>query len=356
MDRQWRAFTQTLLVVCILIPLALYLFIVIVDPFDNLPLSPDWTRVQVTGTERYFKPSLARRPRYDSVLVGASTSMLLHTGRLNAAFGRRFTTLSMPAASPFEQMRLLKLFHKHHPDLRMAMVAIDPVWCMPSGAPKQLGANVGQRDPVWLYDENHWNDWPRLGSQELKYARRQAKAMLQRDHDPAAVDGYYNFTEQDYGAYDFQRAMRHLYNGRKPIPRPLPVPPLELDPAELASWEFPDLQKLHGILAGLPADSTKILLFTPIHWYAQAQPGTQLYAELEECKRRVAAFARDVPQLYAIDFMLRSPITLTDSNYWDGLHFKTEIADYLVQTLEAVLRGERTAGENFRYIALPDGS
>ena len=352
-DTPWRGFTYTLLFTAAAILAVLYLYIVIVDPYDNLPLSPDWERLQVTGSHRYFKPSVARRSEYDGVVIGASTSMMLHPGRLGKALDARFANLAMPAASPFEQLRLLQLFHDHHPAPRYILVGLDRNWCVTEKIPKQMDVNLGRPNPDWLYDENHWNDWPDLSPDVLKHARRQAGALLDPDEDPAARDGYYNFTIKSYGPYDLQRARANIYRGLQPLPRPQDAPPLAIDPATRQGWAFPDLVRLQEALDRLPMETVKLMFFTPFHWYEQAQPGTRNQAEMTECKRRVTAIGARVRNYFAVDFMRRTPITLVDSNYWDGVHFTGEIAESVEGMLVNVIKGERADNENYVHLALP---
>ena len=62
-----------------------------------------------------------------------------------------------------------------------------------------------------------------------------------------------------------------------------------------------------------------------------------------ECKRRVAALARRASEPLAVDFMLPSPITERDDNYWDALHYRIAIADRIARDLAAADRGEASA-------------
>src|SRR4051794_34554162 len=43
----------------------IYAFVVLVDPFDTLPLSPPWDRAPVTSNQRFSYPALARSTRFD---------------------------------------------------------------------------------------------------------------------------------------------------------------------------------------------------------------------------------------------------------------------------------------------------
>ncbi len=346
---QWRSFTCTLLLAAAMFPALLYLYIVVVDPYDNLPMSPNWIRFQVSGTNRSFKPSLARRPQYDSAVIGSSSTMLLHPGRLGKTFKANLATLAMPAASPYEQIRLLELFHRHHPAPRFILVGLDDFWCEVNSVPKQLGANVGQPMRDWLYDDNQWNNWPPLNSQVLKYTQRQLKALMNPDQDPAAYDGYYNFTVENYGSYDLNRARTKIYGQPKPVPRPQSFKTVNPDSAGRRERLFPDVERLSDSLASLPLETVKMVVLPPYHWYRQFQKGEESLERLADCKRRIGALAERLDNFHVLDFMRLSPITLEDSHYWDGEHYNNKIARSLeLMITDAVLHG-RTKDDYYHY-------
>ncbi len=348
----WKVFGLTLWAVALGTALALYLFIILVDPYDNLPVSPDLPRIQVSGTDRQYKPSLARRPEYRGVLLGASTSMLLNPLRLGQAFDVPFANMAMPAASPYEQLRLLWLYHDHHPSPEFVLFGLDWFWCFKDGAPKQMGANVGQPTWDWLYDDTRWNNWPGLNSQSLKHARRQLRAMLDPGQSPAARHGYYDFTAKDYGPYKLRGARQKIYGRANDLPKPSNVPRLMVEAVERQAWDFPDLDRLRESFQQLPDKTLKLVFFTPIHWYTQAHTGTRKYEEQLECKRRVAALGNGLRNYLALDFMYHSPITLDDRYFWDKTHFTTEIANQVVDLLKlAVYEGAEDPGGRFRYLA-----
>ena len=333
-----------------MVPALLYLYIVVIDPYDNLPLSPNITRFQVSGTNRSFKPSVARRPQYDSIVVGSSSSMLLHPARLSDAFNAHFANLAMPAASPYEQLRLLKLFHDKHPAPRNILIGLDDFWCETRTLPKQLGANVGQPTYDWLYDDDRWNDWPGLNSQVLKYTQRQLKAMLDPDQEPAARDGYYNFTAANYGSYDLNRARTKIYGQPQPVPRPQSFNTEATQSAGGQERLFPEVERLGESLAALPPETVKLVLLPPYHWYRQFQWGMESRQRLAACKHRIASLGECLDNYQVLDFMRLSPITVEDSHYWDGEHYNNEIAKSLEMMItDAVLRG-RTRGDYYSYL------
>ena len=69
----------------------------------------------------------------------------------------------------------------------------------------------------------------------------------------------------------------------------------------------------------------------------------------DECKRRVAALGRSIPNVTVVDFMLPTPITTVDENYWDPLHYRTGIGDRLAVDLVAATRGAPSA--DYRVLA-----
>ena len=86
----WRRFFRLAIGTVVLVTGAIYAFVVLVDPFNILPLSPPFDRVPVTSNQRYSYPALARSPLFDSAVFGTSTSRLLRPGAvLDAAFQGR---------------------------------------------------------------------------------------------------------------------------------------------------------------------------------------------------------------------------------------------------------------------------
>jgi hypothetical protein len=63
-------------------------------------------------------------------------------------------------------------------------------------------------------------------------------------------------------------------------------------------------------------------------------PSSLAGQQLIECKRRVAAFAREIPNTIVLDFMIDSALTREDRNYWDSLHYTQAIADELVRHIK----------------------
>ena len=125
----WKRFFRRVVACAAALAVTIYAFVAVLDPFDTLTLSPPFYRSPITTNARYSFPALARNARFDSVILGTSTSRLLRPAELDPLFGARFANLSMNSATAYEQWRLGMLFARHHPDARVALIGLDIVWC-----------------------------------------------------------------------------------------------------------------------------------------------------------------------------------------------------------------------------------
>ena len=73
----------------------------------------------------------------------------------------------------------------------------------------------------------------------------------------------------------------------------------------------------------------------------------------QACKERVAEIADPVPNTVVADFMLPSPITRGDDNYWDALHYRVAIADRLARDLAESRNAERKSDSDDYRLLFP---
>ena len=114
-DPAWRRLALRLAAVAFALVAIPYLFVIVIDPWDTLPLSPSLPRVPISGNARFSFPALARSPRFDSILLGTSTTRLLQPAQLDPLFHARFANLAMNSATAWEQTQLLQVFLRAHP-------------------------------------------------------------------------------------------------------------------------------------------------------------------------------------------------------------------------------------------------
>ncbi len=332
----WRGFWITALGTACGLAAALYAAVVVVDPYDTLWLSPPFERAPVSTNQRYSYPAIARKARFDSVVIGTSTSRLLRPAKLDEVLGGNFANLSLSDGTAYEQSQILKLFARHHPDARTAIFGIDIVWCDTRRKYIEL---TFRPFPPWLYDENAANDLAHIFNlPAFEAAGRQIGFLLGWRPGRYAPDGYATFLPPA-ADYDLARARQKIY-GEAGLRRHAPVnPPVTLSEDQRAAWKVPTHALMREMLAALPERTRKILVFVPYHHFRQAVPGSRHAAFWRECKRRLTAIAGEFANTHVLDFMIASDITLRDENYWDLLHTTVEVAD---RVSELIAEGVRT--------------
>jgi hypothetical protein len=342
----WRWFLRRLLLSALALAVAIYLFVFIMDPFDTLPLSPPFDRTPIATNARYSFPALARKPEFDSVIIGTSTSRLLRPDELDRLFDARFVNLAMNSATAYEQERVGTLFARHHPKAKVALIGLDTVWCQTPMIEKYTERSF----PEWMYDDDPWNDYlEQFTLYAVEQAGVQFGVLTGLRPRPYGRDGYTNFLPDD-AKYDVARARAKLYeNGRTTA---------AVDPPEWVSDEarralvFPALPLLRALLESLPA-TLKIVFFVPYHVTAQPRPGSRSAVEWAECKTQIAALVARIPQARLVDFMIASPVTREDGNYWDPLHYRVAIASWLARSLRAAAEGPPRHEQEGYDIPLP---
>ena len=325
-----RRFFRRFLATAAIAGSVIYAFIVLVDPFDALPMSWPFDRGPVDSNARYAFPALARNRSFDSALFGTSTGRLLRPVALDAALGGRFANLAMNSATAYEQTRLLRVFLDAHPRPRTVAIGLDFEWCASAGGAHAFGFD--RPLPEWLYTGGRWAGYGHLFN--LYALERAGQAFAEwTGLKPRRYgrDGYTRFVPDDR-SYDPVRVTAALAVAGPWSPPEPPGP----DPA---AWPMPGMDLLRRDLATIPADTAKLLFFVPYHRSLLPLAAGPAHDLLAECKRRVTAMAAVTPRVMVVDFMRPSPITLDADNYWDPHHYRVAIAERVVRDLAAAITG-----------------
>ncbi len=312
-----------------------YLFIVLVDPWGMLPLSPDLPRVPISTNARYSFPALASSPAFDSAIFGTSTARLLRPEMLDPLFHARFANLAMNSATAYEQSRLLRVFLRHHRQPRVVMFGLDVEWCIPGKVAPEFPPPdfLPQPFPGWMYGGSPWRGYlDVMNLYAVQEAVNQFAVMVGLKRQRYGSDGYTSFVPDDR-LYDLARARRHIAKERAPND----PPPPGFDPDTVP---FATLGLLRDALNTLPPATRKVLFFVPYHVALQGAPGSLYALSFAACKRRVAELARLYPSVILADFMIPSPITTADANYWDAHHYRIGIADRVMRDLARAAAGK----------------
>lgn len=305
-----------------------YAFVLLLDPYGIVPFSLPISRPIVSLFQRHEYPKIVRSGRFDSYIVGTSTSRLLDPHILDPLFNARFANLAMNSMSAWEQARMLTYVLDHAAPPKVVMIGLDRVWC-DHEAPRTMPI-IGDF-PDWLYDDNPWNDYLHLLNEPtVELAARTLGTQIGLYRERIRSDGFGVFTPPE-ADYDARRAEQAIWHGP---PRSLPFDrsPYLLSAAEREALQFPALPWLDATLGKLPASTLKVLAFMPVHVASQPEPGSRDAAVEAECKDRVVAIAaRHGAEV--IDWRIPSPITTVDENYWDNLHYRLPVAQKLAREL-----------------------
>ena len=287
----------------------LYGFVILVDPWDTLPLSLPAPRVPISSNARFSFPALARSPRFDSIVLGTSTARLLQPAQLDGPFGAHFANLAMNSATAWEQTQLLHVFLRAHPGPRVVLIGLDQQWCGTS-----VEETTPRPFPRWMYAADRW-----LGYREMltpyavQEAANQFAVMIGLKRRRYGMDGYTSFVPDD-SRYDTARVDAAFARW----------PPLDTTPAVAGEpVALPELSLLREDLAAIPPATRVVLFFVPLHVSQQGAPGTRDAARWAACKAAVVGMAG---RATVLDFLWASPVTTDRDNYWDPLHYRVAVA------------------------------
>ena len=81
-----------------------------------------------------------------------------------------------------------------------------------------------------------------------------------------------------------------------------------------------------------------------MHAAIQGRPGTLQASVVAACKERVVSLAT-AHGAKVIDWLIASPITTEDSNYWDPMHFRVGVARQVERGLIDAVAGSTDAAD-----------
>lgn len=343
----WRGCSRLFLATFVGALTAVAIFILLVDPYGVVPFSLPFDR-PIVSSQRQMFPQILRSGRYDAIVVGTSTSRLLDPAALGGVLGGRFASLAMPDATAREQAAILDYFRHTVAAPKAVLVGLDHEWCTRDSA----AVDPREKDfPAWAYDGNRWNDFLYLlNGPTLEAAGRTVARVLGMIPERVRADGFTIFVPPE-ATYDLARARTHIWGQVAPHPF-ADAPPLRLSEAERGAMRMPALDWLEQSLEALPDTTRKFLVFPPVHANAMPPAGSYGEARETECKARVAAIARRHGAMVA-DFRFPSPLTTSDDNFWDSLHYRLPIAYRLIDDLAHIVHENRPSADGIYRIIVP---
>lgn len=323
----------------------LWLFVVAMNPYGNLPSTVLPRHVIMDDNQRFQYPAIIRSRHFDSAVIGTSTARLISPAGLERVFGGRFANLALNDGTAWEQWQLARLFLREVERPRTLVVGLDVVWCRPEADRNRI---TRRGFPDWMYDANPWNDLAYLlNSRAVEISGRRLGAAFGLAKPRWPDDGFEIFTPSEQ-TYDLDRARAHIYENR---PRAIPAalePAYVPGPGEIEALRFPALVWLEELAnSGFERGA---LVFTPVHRSQHPVPGSQGAAVEQECKRRISDIGRRAGWP-VIDFRIASPITTDDANYWDPLHYRLAVARRIEDGVaRAIATGRDDAAGDWRVL------
>lgn len=329
--KSYRAFLKWSIISFLSLGFVIVIFLVVIDPLDNIPFSPDFKRAPIAFNQRFSYPALARKQYFDSLIIGTSASGQLNPKSFNALFRKRFVNLSMNAATPYEQFIMTSLFFKHHPKAEIFAFGIDArfiVWCNSKSSEKY----TFRQFPVWMYDENPWNDLLYLfNGLNIEIAFNQALYLMGYKIPTYDINGYNDLMRGE--TYLLERVREHIYGQKTPKIKPVALQTPALTKEQRDKIVFPEIGYMKNLLDIVPEHTIKIIFYNPQHWFAQPVVNSAEDITLRACKEKIHNIIHSYKNVYLLDYMKQSDFTTQDENYIDDIHITKEAADKFVNQL-----------------------
>jgi hypothetical protein len=342
-ERDWKTFQLAGLAAAALTSLVLLSILAVIDPYRVFSFSPSFDRQPLSAQRGLSVAGLARRPEYDSAAVGSSTVQIMRPADLSGLLGGHFVNLSLWGGTPWMQKQAAQLFARHHPSARTIVLGIDSYWCT-GGLLDRPPPHLFQE---WIYRETSPVDIPRMFHMASLWDAREQLAYIRRlRNSTAAPDGFEDIFAQSQ--YSLSRAREHIYG--TPEPKPVPV----IDQAEVEKLSkyhaYPNLVYLPEILDALSPSTAKILYFVPSHIYGLNASGTDTVAMFEGCKAGVLEVAKRYRNTLVLDFMIDSPLTRKDENFWDRAHIDAEAGRRVAELIASVRQNRNDNLDSVRML------
>ena len=339
----WREFVTLFVGVLAGAVAGIYVFILLIDPYNVVPFSLPIDRHIVSIADRFMYPQIVRSKRFDSLIIGTSTARLLDPEILDKEFHARFANLAFYSGMAWEQKTMLDYFVRKVGPPKVLIVGLDFPWCDQKADIHRI---TFRGFPDWLYDDNPWNDYLYLFNYgTLETSARVIGYRLGLYPERIRYDGYDVFVPPEQ-EYDPVRAHNDIW--RDALQPADLLPPLS--PNDRAGLKFPALAWLNQSLARLPPSTLKILAFMPVNVAAQPVPNSEAASVEYECKARIAAMGNTYGAK-VIDWRIASPLTSNDANYWDSLHYRVPIATRIAKDLAAAaLNGRASKDGSYRIL------
>jgi hypothetical protein len=295
----------------------IYVFLLVVDPWDTgrfpTPMAPGVVDIE----RRTAAASRGRDPRFNAAIFGNSRTFSLDPEKISQATGLSFVSLGTPGAGPQEEMQVTRYYLHFHPAAEAVVFGIDERWCSHDPSLPMI-----MPFPFWLYRGDAEYLANVLSTRSFNAAQLRIKLALGRE-TPTDPRGYLDYEAGKVWNFHPPAAVEYDAAASAAVP---------------ANTRFPALDAFDGLLAELPPQTRFMIMMPPAYQTSLPRPGTQEAADLAACKARLAgSLGRQGFAL--VDYMVDGPVARDPKNFLDMVHYRTNVARIIEDGIIAAFNG-----------------
>lgn len=293
----------------------------IIDPFFHYHAPLDFLQYPI-NEQRYQNDGIARHFDYDAIITGTSMSHKFFTTQCDALFGVNSIKVPFMGGSYAELNINLRRALDTHPDTKLVICSLDSFHM--TQAPELIEFDC----PMYLYDDNFFNDMPYLLNMEVLCNNTIEVLKYTRDGNRTTP-----FDEYSTGEL-------HNLPGREKVLQKFDRVPVEAE-QEVFTQELAD--QLTGnlmdntIQIAREHPNTQFLFFTPpygiLSWDSRNRDGgmkASVDAWALACKLLV-----EEPNIQVFSFFTEyDMITDLDNYYSDGWHYSADINSQILKWMK----------------------
>ncbi|CAH1658753.1 conserved hypothetical protein [Hyphomicrobiales bacterium] len=323
----WRRFVAIFCIGSFGFLFGVLVLMLLIDPFDT-GRSPVRLKEGVPQQgPRTANVSRGRDPAFNSAIIGNSRVQMIDPAVLTEKTGIPFVALVVQGALPKELLTTWDWFMAHRAEPpKVLVLGIDGVWCSDDFS-KQVNPF-----PYWLYSLSTLDYLKGLFRSSSLSGLRNYFSYVIGQRRQARPDGFWNY-ENVYGV----GTPEQLAHMRQELDKPQGTADVNLGP------DFPAAKAIAARLAGLPADTTVVLVRPPVYITGLPEPGTPAADAETVCRDIFAKLAAERPNTHIVDWRFDRPENRDPGNFFDHTHYRRSLAERLEAEIVAFIDGKRAA-------------
>ncbi len=272
--------------------------------------------------ERYINDGICRHFSYDAAITGTSMTQNFKTSELEALYG--VTAVKLPfSGAGFQEIcenldRGFREKEKAGQPVKMAVIALDY-----NGLRRPYDWKQYDDFPVYLYDENPWNDVSYVLNKSILYKGTFTNLLY-------TLTGRPSTTFDEYSAWEHETGIEEIYKTYK---RQATISPMRdsLTPEE-ADMVRISMERNLAELAKAHPDTTFYLFYTPysiLYWESLYREG-QLLSQIQ-AEQIATEVLLECPNIRLYNFSSREDVICDLRYYRDKEHYSAEINSEILE-------------------------